>query len=118
MRKVFFLPLLVFLVFQGCNNEREGNRPRRKGIFSLFKKKIDKEYTDSVSIQKFLVKYPYFKKHKGQLYQFYKGRNYELAWSEEGEFLPHAHMFVNLVKDVRSHGLNPLYDPHLRQRLI
>lgn len=118
MRKIFFLLLIVFPIFLGCDSEHEGIRFKRRKIFSLFRKKIDKEFIDSTFIERFLGKYPYFRRDKSQIYDFYRDRSYELAWSQEGEFLPHAHMFVNLVKDIRSHGLNPLYDPQLRQKLI
>lgn len=77
----------------------------KKKISSLFAKKIDTEYTDSSNVEKFISENPDFKSYRKKIHKFYSRRKYRLAWSEEGEFLPQADMFINLLNNVPSHGI-------------
>jgi murein L,D-transpeptidase YcbB/YkuD len=108
----FFILCSFFLT--NCNSKSDkGNK--KDGILSIFKRKIGTEYTDSSSIDSIINLHKELVDNKIKVHHFYQKRNYELAWSEHGEFLPQADMMVNMVHNVRAHGVKPFSDPNLRQ---
>ena len=106
-------------VITGCDkkDDNKKDKPFTEKITSLFKKKIETEYTDSLTVEKFLSAHPEFKSQQVKIHKFYSRRKYQLAWSDQGEFLPQADMFVNLVRDYRTDGLDSFPDNNISQKL-
>jgi L,D-transpeptidase YcbB len=99
--KSAFIILLTATIFFSCSEKK-----RKK--FRIFRKekKIGIESLDSADIDSFLIKNPDFKDYENKLNKFYRNRGYKLAWSNKGEFLPQASMFMNLVKNSETEGFN------------
>ncbi|MBX9850304.1 MAG: L,D-transpeptidase family protein [Cytophagaceae bacterium] len=118
MRKMIFI-LLLLHVITGCDkkDDNKKDKPFTEKITSLFKKKIETEFTDSLAVEKFLSVHPEFKSQQVKIHKFYSRRNYQLAWSDKGEFLPQADMFVNLVRDYSTDGLDTFPDNNISQKL-
>lgn len=80
---------------------------------------IGTETMDSLFIKKFLSRYPEYEAYQKQLYKFYSARNYRLAWTDQGDPIPHASLLINLIENVRQYGIpvDSTRDYHLRDSL-
>jgi L,D-transpeptidase YcbB len=93
---LFFLTIFL----SSCSDKKEK-------ITNIFKKgKAEIESLDSSAIDTFLVKNPDFKEYRKKTIKFYLNRGFKLAWSKNGEFLPQAAMFINLVKSSEKDGFD------------
>jgi L,D-transpeptidase YcbB len=95
--------ILIFIAvfLYSCSDKEE-----KKTSISENKKTVGKEVLDSSAIDSFLVKNPDFKEYRNKIIKFYLNRGFELAWSDKGEFLPQAGMFLNLVKASEKDGFD------------
>lgn len=71
------------------------------------KAEIGTEHTDSATIVSFINQNREYKPFRKKMLKFYGRRNYQLAWSEKGVFLPQASMFVNLLPLAYEEGVKP-----------
>jgi murein L,D-transpeptidase YcbB/YkuD len=98
--KPILILLFLTVFFYSCSDEKQKNT-------NLFKKnKAGIESLDSSAIDSFLVKNPDFKNSRNKIIKFYMNRGFRLAWSKNGEFLPQAAMFINLVKASEKDGFD------------
>lgn len=113
---------LIFLLFfslLSCGKEDKkdtGAKKISKKINAILGRTIGTEYTDSTSVEKFLKTHPEFEMHRKKMHKFYRRRDYQLAWSKEGEIVPQAPMFINLVQNIHLHGLKSYKDNRLREK--
>lgn len=97
-------------MIQSCDtgNEQSNNPQKKKSFISeIFKPNIDAEYIDSLSLEKYVQSHPQYISYTKKLHKFYSRRNYQLAWSFEGEFRPQASMFLNQLRNAQSQGTDP-----------
>jgi murein L,D-transpeptidase YcbB/YkuD len=118
MKRIHAFFIVVLLIFSACSKDDKKHEGKKDGnIFSgLFEKKIEPESTDSISVEKFLKEHKEFEPYRKKVHKFYSRRNYRLAWSEEGEFLPQASMFINLMNDVKNHGISSYKNYNLKEK--
>lgn len=81
------------------------NSGKKNTVENLTVSKIPVEYTDSLQIDSFLLANKEFEPYRKKLYKFYSRRDYKLAWSDNGKFLPQASMFVNALRNAEREGL-------------
>ena len=111
MRIHRFLFRFCFLLVAACNHsngDKDGRRHRDEELGSYqveTKRNSLAEKTDSIFIKEFLTRYPEYEAHQAQLYKFYGKRNYRLAWTEQGEPIPHASLLINLIENIRQYGI-------------
>lgn len=113
--------ILVWATMLGCEKSRK--KPKKSDnngvINKILGKNIDAEYTDSLAIESFVESNPSYRPYTKKLQKFYSRRNYELAWSEKGEYLPQASMFINLLRFVSNEGMDPdLFGFHEMEDII
>ncbi|HXA00402.1 MAG TPA: L,D-transpeptidase family protein [Cytophagaceae bacterium] len=99
MKSTLTLFLLTIFLYS-CSDKNK----KTTNIFS--KKRPGIESLDSTSVDSFLVKNPDFKEYRNKIIKFYVNRGFKLAWSKQGEFLPQAAMFLNLVKVSEKDGFD------------
>jgi len=102
-------PIILFsilcIIILSCDN---GNKPftnpeKKKSLINqLFKPNIGTESIDSLTLNSYLNLHPQYKPFKKN-----SRRNYQLAWSYEGEFRPQASMFLNQLRTAQSQGTDP-----------
>jgi murein L,D-transpeptidase YcbB/YkuD len=110
MKNWVLLSSIFCAIFLSCDKDsgQTNNQPKTKNFISkLFKPNINAEYIDSLSLDRFIISHPQYKPYKKKLHKFYLRRNYELAWSFEGEFRPQASMFLNQVRSTQSQVTDP-----------
>jgi murein L,D-transpeptidase YcbB/YkuD len=120
MKRLHTFFIVFLLILSACSkDEKQQENKKGNAIFTgLFEKKIEPENTDSLSVEKFLTANKEFEPHRKKIHKFYSRRNYSLAWSNEGEFLPQASMFINLMNDIQNHGINSYKDYNLREKYV
>jgi len=67
---------------------------------------IGPEYTTSTGIDSILKSVRDFVPYATKVQEFYAQRNFKLAWSDNGVFLPQAAMFMNILRNTDKEGLN------------
>lgn len=108
--KIFLIiiTLCIWAVLFGCEESGKKQKSDNKGVINkILGKNIDSEFIDSLAINDFVETNPSYRPYSKKLHKFYSRRNYELAWSENGEYLPQALMFINLLRQVSNEGMDP-----------
>jgi L,D-transpeptidase YcbB len=118
MKRISIFFLFLFFLLNACTEDKkeEKTKAQKSKILSIFKSKIGTENIDSLIIENFIASRKEFEPFKGKIHNFYHKRNYGLAWSDKGEFLPQADMFINLIYNIQSDGINSYQDYELRKK--
>lgn len=93
------LIFLIYLMLTGCNS---CNRNSRSGE----RKEQLSENPDSSFILNFILQNTQFAPYQKKIIDFYRKRKFLLAWSKNGEFVPQADMFVNVVEQADDYGVD------------
>ncbi|HEY8401070.1 MAG TPA: L,D-transpeptidase family protein [Cytophagaceae bacterium] len=121
MRSTSVVILLLVLLACGKKDTSVDDNKENSGktVLSFFTKP-EAEYIDSIRIDSFFIKYPEFTTYKNKLKKFYSRRNYELAWSHKGEFLPQADMLINLIQYADLEGIDSCFtsSKYIREQLL
>jgi murein L,D-transpeptidase YcbB/YkuD len=94
---LFFLSIIIACFVLSCSNDSDQKA-------ALKNKKVGIEKLDSTAIDSFLLKEKDFLPYRNKIIKFYTHRNFRLAWSLRGEFLPQASMYLNIIKNTDKDG--------------
>lgn len=97
MKKYLNLLFLLVLI-HGCNSCNQKSR-------STAKEEPVMENPDSAYIMNFIDQHPQFASYREKILNFYRNRNFRLAWSNNGEFVAQTDMFVNVIENIEEYGL-------------
>lgn len=100
---IFFILIWI----SGCGNKSPEVKVSTKKVKNLFVKEVGVESIDSIYLEAFLQRNPDYKPFRKKIFKFYGRRNYNLAWSNEGEFLPQTSMFINKLQNLINEGAEP-----------
>ncbi|WMJ74251.1 L,D-transpeptidase family protein [Cytophagaceae bacterium ABcell3] len=105
LSNVLLIPLIIILI--SCNSEKsERNDYSTKSILSEPKNaEIPTEYIDTLSIDTLLLKHQYYRPWQENIHAYYSKRDYQLAWSRNGQLIPQVSMFLNIIINLDKHGL-------------
>lgn len=113
LMKKYLNMLLLLILIHGCNSCNQKSR-------NTSQKELVLENPDTAFIKKFINQHPKFASYRQNISNFYKNRNYQLAWSNNGEFVAQADMFVNLIENIEEYGIekNTTSFPYLRDSVL
>src|SRR5271154_6829865 len=94
--------MLTLSCLPGCHNQSDGKQPRPD----------TSKYTPNVqqvvsSPQLSILKWPNFADEQPDVKKFYEARNYQLAWTIDGQPTQQAAALIQLFDDAALKGLNP-----------
>ncbi|WP_210464723.1 MULTISPECIES: L,D-transpeptidase family protein [Rufibacter] len=103
-----FMPLFLFfliglMVMTAC--AKSGDKQQKK--VALAAAKDFPQQTDSVYVVTFTKSDQEFKKHLDLMKLFYRERQYRFAWFKDGQLVPQAYKFVEVLNKAHEEGLNP-----------
>ncbi|GGK69264.1 peptidoglycan-binding protein [Rufibacter glacialis] len=96
---------------------KSGDKQQKK--VALANAKEFPQQTDSVYVVTFTKQDPDFKKHLDLMKLFYRERQYRFAWFKNGELVPQAFKFMEVLNKAHEEGLNPQdYDRRNLKQMI
>ncbi|WP_191906884.1 L,D-transpeptidase family protein [Adhaeribacter soli] len=108
LKFLFILPFLLVL-FVSCgqqsNKNEENNEKASTSDSRSAKGKV--VVMDSVFIISYVRSVPEFKEHEKLVRLFYRDRGFKLAWFKNGELVPQANKFKEVISKADQEGLNP-----------
>ncbi len=111
MKRAGCFYLLIGLIGLACCDfsapPEERKKSGRKLINNLLNRQFETEYLDSSDVDFFLQNHPSYQPYAVKIRKFYSRRNYQLAWSEDGEYVPQASMFLNMLRNAHNDGMSP-----------
>jgi len=111
MKKTGYYYFLACLIGLACCDykapQEEKKRSGRKLLNNILNQKLETEYLDTNEVDNFLRHNPAYQSVGKKIHKFYSRRDYRLAWSVEGEYVPQASMFLNMLRNAHNDGMNP-----------
>ncbi len=100
---LLLLLMMTLVLVTAC--AKSGDKQQKK--IALAASKEFPQQTDSVYVVTFTKSDPAFKKHLDLMKLFYRERQYRFAWFKDGELVPQAFKFVEVIKRAHEEGLDP-----------
>ena len=111
MKKTGYYYFLACLIGLACCDykaaQEENKQSGRKLLNNILNRKPATEYLDTNEVEVFLKHNPGYQSIGRKIHKFYSRRDYQLAWSAEGEYVPQASMFLNMLRNAHNDGMNP-----------
>lgn len=111
MKKTGYYYFLACLIGLACCDykapQEEKKRSSNNLLNNLLNRKPETEYLDTNEVEVFLKHNPSYQSVGRKIHKFYSRRDYRLAWSVEGEYVPQASMFINMLRNAHNDGMNP-----------
>ncbi|MBC3540198.1 murein L,D-transpeptidase [Rufibacter sediminis] len=95
--------LLTLVLISAC--AKSGDKQNKKE--ALAAARDFPQQTDSVYVVTFTKSDPEFKKHLDLMKLFYRERQYRFAWFKDGDLVPQAYKFVEVLSKAHEEGLDP-----------
>ena len=102
----FALILMVTALFGACNKKTttQGQTSESQATGQQGQSNVT---MDSVFMIDYVRSIPEFKDHEKLVRLFYRDRNYRLAWFKNGELVPQADKFMEVISRAEDEGLDP-----------
>jgi len=116
--------ILVMLAMSACNsNGRTSITHTTPNIDTLLPKELAGNFSnqqeiklDSTAIARFIKEHSHFIEFQKELYQFYRNRNYSMAWFDSTGMIEQANILYNRIIKMKEDGMNldiPFYSDYV-----
>ncbi|WP_242919110.1 L,D-transpeptidase family protein [Pontibacter liquoris] len=103
-----FAAVLCLGLATGCNKTKTDDNSSADGLKGMFGKNTQPQVkTDSLFVEKYLQKQPEFKEHEDLMFDFYRARDYRLAWFRENKPVPQMQKLMQAIDHASKEGLDP-----------